>query len=309
MRKLLSIASLFIATASFAQDQTVKGLQDESNKTIAKDAADTVAKTWKTGSILSFNLSQASLSNWAAGGDNFALSLNAYINGHAFYKKGKNSWDNTLDINVGYVKTTSIGARKTDDRIDFLSKYGYALNNKLNLSGLFNFRSQFFKGYNYPDASTKVYSSNYLAPAYVLLSLGFDYHPVPALSIFVSPVTSRWVIVKDDTLSAIGAYGVDSFHTSKNEIGAFVTINYATNLNKIVSYKGRLDLFSNYKHNPQNIDLYMSNFFAAKLSKVLSATWSVDLIYDDDVKLFGKNLDSPGLQLKSLVGVGLLVKL
>ena len=45
-----------------------------------------------------------------------------------------------------------------------------------------------------------------------------------------------------------------------------------------------------------------------KLSKILSLTWSVDMIYDDDVKLFGDNGDSPGLQLKSLVGVGLLVK-
>jgi len=46
-----------------------------------------------------------------------------------------------------------------------------------------------------------------------------------------------------------------------------------------------------------------------KLSKILSASWSVDLIYDDDVKLFGKNHTSPGMQFKSLIGVGLSVKL
>jgi hypothetical protein len=32
------------------------------------------------------------------------------------------------------------------------------------------------------------------------------------------------------------------------------------------------------------------------------------LIYDDDVKLFGPNHDSPGLQLKSQIAVGLSVK-
>ena len=52
----------------------------------------------------------------------------------------------------------------------------------------------------------------------------------------------------------------------------------------------------------------MSNILNVKLSKVLSATWGVDLIYDDDVKLFGKNKTSPALQVKSLVGIGLLVK-
>lgn len=310
LRNAIFVVCLLLAVNVFAQDQTIKGLQGEStSKNIIKDPNDTTKKNWKTGAILSFNLSQASLSNWAAGGDNFALSFNTYLHGHAFYKKEKNSWDNTLDINLGYLKTTSIGARKTDDRLDVLSKYGYALNPKLNLSGLFNFRSQFFKGYNYSSDGSKVYSSNILAPAYVLVSAGIDYHPVKGLSIFVSPITSRWIIVSDDSLSMQGAYGVDTGRKTSNEIGAFVTVNYTTALNKIVSYTGRLDMFSNYKHNPQNIDIYMTNMFVAKLSRVLSATWSLDIIYDDDVKLFGKNNDSPATQLKSLIGVGLLVKL
>ena len=53
----------------------------------------------------------------------------------------------------------------------------------------------------------------------------------------------------------------------------------------------------------------MTNLLSVKLSKVLSATWSVDMIYDDDAKLFGPNKNAPALQVKSVVGVGLLVKL
>ena len=79
-------------------------------------------------------------------------------------------------------------------------------------------------------------------------------------------------------------------------------------ISKNISFKSRLDLFSNYKRNPQNIDLFMSNILNVKLSKILSATWGVDLIYDDDVRLFGTNKNRPGLQVKSLVGIGLLVK-
>ena len=44
------------------------------------------------------------------------------------------------------------------------------------------------------------------------------------------------------------------------------------------------------------------------ISKILTATWGLDLIYDDDAKLFGKNSNSPALQVRSLVGIGLLVK-
>ena len=295
--------------SSLAQDATVKKMKDESNKTIKKDAADTSSKLWKRGGLLGINLSQGSLTNWAAGGDNFSMSTNLYANVFAFYKKGKNSWDNSLDINLGYVNTTSLGARKNDDRIELISKYGYALNPKLNLTSLFNFRTQFFAGYDYPNANTSNLTSNLLAPAYLLFSLGLDYKPIPELSIFVSPLTSRWVIVNDDSLSAKGLYGVTPGKKSLNELGAYASITYTKNLNKIISYKGKLDLFSNYLRKPGNVDLFMTNIFSAKLSKVLSATWSLDFIYDDDVKLFGTNKNSPGLQIKSLLGVGFLVKM
>ncbi len=307
MKKLFIISFILFSISSFSQDQTIKNLQAESGKSIKKDPNDTIPKIWKTGTILSLNLAQGSLSNWAAGGDKFSLSLNSFISTYAFYKKGKHSWDNSLDLYIGYLKTTSLGTRKNDDRIDFLSKYGYALNSKLNLSGLLNLRTQFFKGYTYQSDTSKIYSSNFFAPAYILLSPGLDCHPVPELSIFVSPVTARWVVVRDMVLSTL--YGIPAGTKSLNEIGAYASVNYAKNLGKIVTYKGRLDLFSNYKHDPQNIDLYMTNLFSVKLSKVLAATWSLDMIYDDDVRLFGPDNNSPGLQLKSLVGVGLLVKL
>ena len=116
------------------------------------------------------------------------------------------------------------------------------------------------------------------------------------------------VIVRDTVLSNKGLYGVSPGKKSNLEFGAFVSVNYLKEFNKVLSYKARLDIFSNYRHNPQNIDLYMTNTLNAKISKILSAVWGIDLIYDDDVKLFGKNRTSPALQLRSLVGVGLLVK-
>jgi len=306
-KTLLTLLTAIIVCAVYAQDETIKNLQTESGRTITKDPKDTVNKLWKVGGTFGLNISQGSLSNWAAGGDEFSLSANTFINSYAFYKKNRNSWDNTLDFYLGYVNTTSLGTRKVDDRIDILSKYGYALNSKLNIGLLANLRTQFFKGYTYPDGTTKVYSSNFFAPAYLILSPGLDYRPVKNLSIFVSPATARWVIVKDTSLSTL--YGVDAGKKSSFEFGAYATINYSANLGKFVTYKGRLDLFSNYRHNPGNIDLYMTNQFAAKLSKVLSATYSLALIYDDDVRQFGPNKDAPRLQIQSLFGLGLLVKL
>jgi hypothetical protein len=204
------------------------------------------------------------------------------------------------------LKTTSLGTRKSDDRFDITSKYGHALNSKLNIGALFDMRSQLFKGYTYPDVFTKIYTSGFFAPAYIIVSPGFDWHPVSNLSIFLSPATGRWVIVRDTSLSVL--YGVDAGENSDFQFGAYTTINYIGNLGKAVTYKGRLDLFSNYQHNPENIDFYMTNLFAAKISNALAVTYSLTLIYDDDVRLFGANHNAAALQLQSLFGAGLLVK-
>ncbi len=307
MKKLLLLAGVFSFLSSSAQDENVKKLKSDSEKTIKKDAADTSTKTWRKGGLYSLTIAQGSLSNWAAGGDNFSLSVNSLLSLYAFYKKDKHSWDNTFDFNLGYVNTTSLGSRKNDDRFDLLSKYGYAITSKLNVAGLFNLRSQFFKGYTFPD-NVKTFASNFMAPGYILLGVGLDYKPTRNLSIFISPATARWVIVKDTALANKGLYGVTPGKKSNLEFGAFATINYLKEINKSITYKGRLDLFSNYRRNPQNVDLFLSNALSVKLSRVLSATWGVDLIYDDDVRLFGPNQNSPALQVKSLVGLGLLVK-
>jgi hypothetical protein len=306
MKKIVLLFSLATHLLTYAQDETVKGLQKEATKNIKKDA-DTAQYTWKKGGIYNLNLSQGSLNNWAAGGDEFSLSVNTILSLFAFYKKDKHSWDNTLDLNFGYVRSTSLGSRKNDDRIDLLSKYGRAVSSDWNVATLLNFRTQLLKGYAY-EKDERTLTSNFLSPAYILTSVGMDYKPNDRFSLFLSPVTARWVIVKDDSLSSKGLYGVKPGQHSRTELGAFVTVSYLKAINENVSYKGRLDLFSNYRNNPQNVDLFMSNILSVKLWKAVSASLNVDLIYDDDVRLFGDNNTSAALQLKSLVGLGLGVR-
>lgn len=307
MKKLTTLGLTFICLYAHAQDKTVMDLKNSSERTIKKEA-DTSQKTWKTGGFYNLNAAQTSLSNWAAGGDKFSLAINSHLSGFGFYKKGKHSWDNTLDFNLGYIKTTSLGGRKNDDRLDVLSKYGYAIAPKWNAGMLFNFRSQLFKGYTYEKDGSRTMNSAFLSPAYVLLSPGVEYRPNQNFSLFLSPATVRWTIVRNDSLSSIGAYGVDSNKHVKTEFGAFATANYIKEFNKMLSFKSRLDLFSNYLHNPKNIDVYWVNMLNMQLNKYLSLTYGVDLIYDDDVRMFGPDNKSPAAQIRSMLGLGFLVK-
>lgn len=306
------ISVLFFFIHAQAQDVSIRTLQTESARTFKKAANDTSKSCWKKGGLYNIAVGQGSLSNWAAGGDDFSLSIATSLSLYAYYRKDRTSWDNALDISYGYVKTSSLGSRKNDDRFDLLSKYGYSINQHFNLATLIDLRSQFFRGYAYTtdkDIVTKRFTSSFFSPAYALISQGIDYRPAKNLSFFASPITSRWIIVANDSISAHGDFGVPAGENSTNELGAFATINYNKAFNKYISYKGRLDIFSNYRKDPQNADLYMTNTFTAKFAKIIALTWNVDMIYDDDVAMFGKDKTSPALQMKSMIGIGLQVRI
>ncbi|MES1225233.1 MAG: DUF3078 domain-containing protein [Bacteroidota bacterium] len=311
MKKIcVSLIVLLLAFSIFAQDKTVQDLKNASSREIKKDPNDTIPKVWKTGGLFNINFNQAALSNWVAGGDKSSLSLASFLNVYAFYKKGKNSWDNTLDLAYGIVNTTSLGTRKSDDRIDLLSKYGYEIGKSWYASILFNFRSQFAKGYAYPTNLPKELTSDFLAPAYVLLSPGFNYKPNNEFSFFISPATARWIIVKNDSLASVGAFGVDSGKNSRFEFGAFSSISYNKKISPSAVYSGRLDLFSDYLHNPQNISLYWTNMLAVKVTKLISMSLTVNMIYDNDIKSV-KDDGTPGgpkPQIQELTGIGLAYK-
>jgi len=167
-------------------------------------------------------------------------------------------------------------------------------------AALVNFNSQALEGFAYTDTvNTKI--SNFLAPGKLLVSLGMDYRPNDNFSLFISPVTTRWIFKKDPDFYALNKFGVPSFKKSYNEIGAYVTAKYNKALTKWATYAGRLDLFSNYKRNPQNIDIYFTNLLAMKFNKWLGTTISLDMIYDDDI--------IKKVQLKEILGIGLTLKL
>ena len=312
MKKFL-IGTLFLLSISLvrAQNKTEQDILNESSRTIKKDPNDTIPKVWKIGGLLRFTLSQGAQSNWAAGGENQTLGLGSFLTGYAYYKKGKKSWDNTIDLAYGFLNTTSLGMRKTDDHIDLLSKYGYEIGKKWYLSGLINFRTQFAAGYSYPTDGPPVLTSDFMAPGYLIVSPGFNYLPNSEFSFFISPATLRWIFVENDSLSRQGAFGVDSGKTVKTEFGAYSTISYTHKISPTATYTGRLDLFSNYENKPQNVDVNWTNLLAVKVSGILTMTLSFSLIYDNEVSTVKADgtVGGPATQIQELLGIGLALKL
>jgi hypothetical protein len=351
MKKLLVSVKKLLVSIAFcgslstlqAQDKTIKGLQETADKKAFND--DTAHTSgWRTGGVFTLNAGQGSSKNWAAGAEKFSLSIAGYLSLYARYREGKFRWDNTLDMGYAMVNTTSTGLRKTDDKLDLYSKAGYALSDKFSLAGVVNFRTQFTQGYDY-DYLGKGYqkaTSNFMAPAYLIVAPGVDYHPTSYFNVFVSPVSARFVIVTNQPgsyffpggvipaadgggfeLPLAALYGVDPGRKVRAEVGAFASVNFGKEIFKNISYKSRLDLYSNYlaterftatgpgqldietnSAKPQNVDVFWTNLIVMKVNKFLNVTYNFDLIYDDDVRQFGDKKSSAAAQLRSLLAVG-----
>lgn len=292
----------------------------------AQDTRDST-RNWIKGGDAGLNFSQSSFTNWAAGGEN-ALSLTGYANLFSNYKKGENTWDNSLNAAYGLLQSGHTAPRKNEDKIDFTSKYGrYAFAKHWYYSALLNAKSQFADGYNFPDDSTVI--SRFASPAYLLVALGLDYKSADGtFSVFISPATLKSTIVTDRKLANAGAYGVEAaeYDTAgvlikegkkvRYELGGYVRAQFKRDIAKNVNLATKLELFSNYIDNPQNIDVNWEVLINMKINKFLSANIATQMIYDHDIPVpVERTIDGvkvmgtgPRLQFKEVLSVGLSVK-
>jgi hypothetical protein len=269
--------------------------------------ADTV-KYWKRSGVFSTNFSQVSLSNWSAGGQS-SMSGELLMNYLANYKKDSLSWDNYIDLQFGFLKDEDSDFKKSSDRIELNSKVGYATGKNWNYAGSVNFKSQFAPGYNYPRTPNDSRISEFLAPAYINVALGMDYKK-EYMTLFISPLSGKFTIVNNDSLSAAGEFGVDPGKKLRSELGASLRFGFKKEVVKNVTFQTKLDLFSNYLEKFGNVDVDWNMMLNLKVNEWLSANLLTHLIYDDDVKILDKETGkkAPMVQFMETFGVGLTFK-
>jgi len=296
------------------------GQVTEPEKTLRAHTTDTIMG-WKKGGVFTVTLAQTSLTNWVAGGQN-SFSANGLFSGFANYTNGKSAWDNTLDVGYGLIKQgKDEPTRKTDDKIEILSKYGYEAFKNFYYAALMNFRTQMTPGYDYSDVTNKI--SGPFSPAYLTLALGLDFKPDPYFSAFLAPVSGKFTFVTNQELSDQGAFGVKPGQTTRSEIGGYARVIYSRNdfkseFLKNVTFTTKIDLFSNYADKPQNVDVNWETLIAMKVNKYISFNLNTQLIYDDNIQVpFDKNHDGTVetgesirslVQFKEIFGVGISIK-
>jgi hypothetical protein len=263
---------------------------------------------WKFNGMAGLNFSQVALVNWSQGGEN-SQAVNALMLLNLNYARGKSAWGNTLDMGYGIQKTGETPSSKMNDYIDFISKYGYETANNWFISGLFNFKTQFDKGYKI-SGDTRNLISEFMSPGYLSFNLGMEYKPSDRFYLLLSPVGGKATIVTNDSLSAAGAFGVEPGKKFRAEMGAAVRVMLIHDIMKNVTLTTSADLFSNLLNSPQNVDISWKALINMKVNEFLSANISTHLLYDDDVDyLDGDGINrGPRVQFKEVLGIGFSVK-
>ena len=172
-------------------------------------AQNTDTTYWKSSGISSLTASQISLTNWVAGGQN-STAINGNINFFANRTKNRSKWKNSVEVAYGLIRQGNEDIVKSDDKFNIVTNYGYKLqrsNDHWFFSGIMDFRSQFDKGFN-PE-SDSVLISDFMAPGYLILSLGATYERNEKLSFSYHPLTGKFTFVTIQSLADNGDYGVD----------------------------------------------------------------------------------------------------
>ena len=240
------------------------------------------------------------------------MAGNVYFNGSLNYKEGKNAWDNSLSANYGMNYTDATDWRKNIDNLNFSSKFGRQITEKLYYAALFDFKTQMGNGYNYTDDGKELISK-FLTPGYLNLSVGIDYKPNDHISAYYSPVAGKMTLVNDTLFST--RYGVDAGKKTRFELGSSFkgTVNYSL-LDDKLTIKSVLDLFTAYNESFGNIDVNWDVLVGFNVTSLLTVTFQSTLKYDDDIKTYltdaNGNTEIRGarVQFKEILGVGLSYK-
>lgn len=274
---------------------------------------------WKFLSEANFVFNQAIIKNWSKGGES-NLSTLLDITGSANYanKEEKKTWKSVGRLKHGLIMTSEYGVRRNIDIIDISSKFNSKAFGKFDFSSTMIFKTQLAKGYKYPDT---IPISKFFNPATLTIGLGLDYKPNKSTSINFAPLSYKGTYVPDTVNIDQTKHGLTADQRSKHEPGMSVQINHKITLWKSIKVVNKVRLFTNYIHNPLNVDIDWEMIATAKLNWFTDIRLNTHLIYDDDtlIPVFdddgepvlgpdGKQKKSPMVQFKEIIGLSVIFR-
>lgn len=233
--------------------------------------------TKKGNASLLFN--QSSYNKQWLGGGTSNVAGNFGLNYDFNYKKETVVWDNKFILAYGLSKIKGVNkTAKTDDRLELNSLWGKKASGDWYYSAYFNFRTQMDSGFDKNENRI----SHFFSPAYFQLGPGILWKKSNNLSINFSPAAAKLIVVHPHFTDLAPSFGVLQGDNTRFEFGASITAYYKFEVMANVSIENRLNLYSNYLDNPQNVDVNYQMNLNMKINKYLSANVAMQAIYDDN---------------------------
>jgi hypothetical protein len=293
----------------------------DKSKLLSSKKIDVKTEYWKYRTESAFLLSQAALSNWVKGGEN-SISTTIDLTGYADYinKPLKVSSSNFIRFKLGFLKSGENPIIKNIDLIETNSKLNHKAFGRFDFSAILLFKTQIAPGFSY-DTDPPVLVSKFLNPAILTIGFGLDYKPGKFTSINLSPLSYKGTFVTDTSDIDQTKYGIAKNRKSLNEPGASFMITNDCRPFKNVALTNRLQLFTNYIHNPQNIDVDWEMIAVVNLNWFTDIRFNTHLIFDDDTRTAmldkdrkpvllpdGSPKKTARVQFKELLGVSLVFR-
>jgi len=272
-----------------------------------------VTTPWTLSGNGSFGFTQMFLDHWVKGG-NSSFAFLAVLKGAANYSLGKIKWENSAEFRNGWIRQGGDikQTQKNDDKVEFISRFGVSAFKKWYYSTEVDVETQLFNGYNY---TTDKLISGYLSPVKTSLKIGLDYKPSNNLSLLLSPLTSKTVYIRDTARIDQTTYGIDADKKRLWKPGLNLDFTYKRDLIANVTYETKYKMFINYLAPFSKFDVNWENTVTARLTNLITMTFMLYLIYDDDVTFAtnkvnaaGGTIYEPSWQVKEMITVGLTYK-
>jgi hypothetical protein len=244
----------------------------------AQETTNDTIKLWTKKGNISLLFNQTAFNDKWLGGGTSNLAGNFGLNYDFNYKKGDVIWDNKFIVAYGLAKVKGSKISKTDDRLEMNSLWGKKAKGDWYYSLFFNFKTQMDAGYD-KDGNT---ISHFFSPAYFQLGPGMLWKKSNNLSVNFSPATAKLIIVHPHFTDFGPSFGVLQGDSSRFEFGASISGYYKFNVMTNISIENRLNLYSNYLDQPQNVDIDYQMNILMRINKYVSANLALQGIYDDN---------------------------
>ena len=273
----LSFGAEFIQNRS-ANESIEKLLHWEEPETKRQlEKKDAIQRTWTYGGTENIQVSQAFQENWVKGGEN-SISLLSDLRLQARYKKNNVEWESYVIHKLGILNTEDKEARFNDDLIELNSKYGLSAGKKWFYSGLINFKTQLFNGYESSDENKENPVSGFMAPGYLTLALGMDYKE-KNFTLMLLPVTSKMTIVSDTVKFDQTRYDIPEDKKIDNMGGASLVNSFKWELAKDFNLQSKMDFFYEYMRSDNQIQAEWELILDMKINVFLSTRIGTYLRY------------------------------